>query len=107
MKIITLEETKQKETPFKLDAKVFWSAKDADAIRLTVEPGKTIPPHKSPMPVLFYILEGEGKTIGGSEEVKIRKDTLLHSEVDELHGFENTGETPLRLLVIKLKGCLS
>lgn len=71
-------------------------------VQLTIESGAKLPIHTTPVDVLFYIISGNGTVTVGEEEFDCNKGTYIESPKDIPHGWENTGNDILKVLVIKL-----
>lgn len=77
-------------------------SKDAvETVHLELAPGKSLPVHKTPVDVLFYVLEGNGEISIGEEKQLVEPDTLVESPKDIPHGLYNSGDTLFRVLVVK------
>lgn len=74
---------------------------EVDVVHLEIAPGKSLPVHKTPVEVFFYVLEGTGEIEVGDERQKVDRDTLVESPRDIPHGLHNTGTEPFRVLVVK------
>ncbi len=60
-------------------------------------------PHQHDGEEIFFILEGEGKVIVGNKEYKVGPMTAVFIPPNVFHGIENTGDKPLKYLVIIAK----
>jgi quercetin dioxygenase-like cupin family protein len=65
-------------------------------------PGASLKAHKTPVNVVFYVLEGTATLEIGDEKQSYPKDTTIDSPKDIPHAVMNEGDTNLRLLVIKM-----
>ncbi|HET9221151.1 MAG TPA: cupin domain-containing protein [Roseiflexaceae bacterium] len=66
-----------------------------------VGPGaRSHPPHQHPGVEAFYMLEGEGTLEIADERQLIRANEAVVFDPTKLHGLVNTGETPMRYIVI-------
>jgi quercetin dioxygenase-like cupin family protein len=91
--------TQLSESPKAL--KVFESD-DCHFVRLTLKTGESIPLHKNPVKVIFYVLEGIGNVQVESETITLSKgDSLMVSNQAERSWSNNKAEQ-LELLVVKL-----
>lgn len=80
---------------------------DSDDVRLVVfriEPGQSVPPHRSPATVLLSVLEGtallSAERDGASHEGQFGPGSAALYAPDELHGMRATDETVLLLAAI-------
>ncbi|NLP59289.1 cupin domain-containing protein [Lutibacter sp. B1] len=90
-----------KENPHKVDVRQLYSKESAQIMHITLQPGETLKPHKTPVDVTFYVLEGTPTVHVGDESVVFEKDTLIESPADIVHFLSNEGEQQARILVTK------
>jgi quercetin dioxygenase-like cupin family protein len=90
-----------KENPHKVDVKQLYNDESAQIMHITLKPGETLKPHKTPVDVTFYILEGRPTVHVGDESVKFEKDTLIESPADIVHYLSNESDNQARILVTK------
>lgn len=93
------EETK--ENPHKVDVKQIYNKESAQVMHITLQSGDTLKPHKTPVDVCFYVLEGTPTVHVGDESVVFEKDTLIESPADIVHYLSNEGTDQARILVTK------
>ncbi len=76
----------------------------AEIVHLSIEPGRALPLHTMPMPVLFFVIEGIGtlRTADGAE--RYAAGTVVECPAGIERGWANEGDGPLKVLVIKLAG---
>ena len=79
-----------------------YSETEGEIVHLKLEPGAHLKAHKTPVNVLFYILEGEATLQIGDEVATYPKDSTVDSPKDIPHAVTNNGMADLRLLVIKM-----
>lgn len=77
------------------------SIDEVEVVHMEVGPGKTLPLHKTPVEVFFYILEGKGEIEIGDERAVGEPDTLVESPKYIPHALHNPGTETFRLLVVK------
>lgn len=66
-----------------------------------VSPGKRAhPPHRHPEEEIMYVLEGRGTMLLGDLRTEVEAETAIFIPSNLFHGIENTGEKPLRYMVI-------
>jgi len=101
MKIVKVSEVKVKKTPHEIDARELYNKESAQAIHITLQPGESLKPHKTPVDVFFYILEGEPAIFIGDEKQTVKADSLVESPKDITHYFSNNSDSLVRVLVVK------
>lgn len=90
-----------KDTPHKVDVREMYNMPDAQVMHITLQPGEALKPHKTPVDVFFYILEGNPTIHIGDESKAYPKDTMIESPKDIVHYLSNDGTTAARILVAK------
>ncbi len=101
MKIVTVAETNIKETPHKVDTRELYNKETAQAIHIELKPGESLKPHKTPVDVFFYVLEGAPDIFIGQEKQTVEKDCLVESPKNITHYFSNNSKGIVRVLVVK------
>lgn len=101
MKIVKVSETIIKETPHKIDARELYNKDSAQAVHIELKPGESLKPHKTPVDVFFYVLEGTPDVFIGEEKQTVNKDSLVESPKNITHYFANNSENKVRVLVVK------
>ena len=84
-----------------IKAKRIYDKEAAQANVITIEPGYTLPSHVVTVDIFMFVLEGKGSFTVGDERVELTKYELIEGPKDIPHGIENTGDTPLKVLVLK------
>ncbi len=64
---------------------------------LTLDPGAFLPPHIHNAEEAFYVFEGQGIVIVGSEEHPVEAGTAILASTGVPHGFRNTSDKPLKI----------
>lgn len=90
-----------KETPHKLDVRQMYNDATAQIMHITLKPGESLKPHKTPVDVCFYVLEGTPTVRVGDESISFEKDTLVESPAHIVHCLSNESDANARILVIK------
>lgn len=90
-----------RENPHKVEVRQLYNDPSAQIMHITLKPGESLKPHKTPVDVVFYILEGEPTIHIGEESLSFEKDTLIESPTDIVHHISNSGTNDARILVIK------
>lgn len=101
MKIVKVSQTNIKETPHKIDARELYNKESAQAVHIQLNPGESLKPHKTPVDVFFYVLEGSPDIYIGEEKQTVTKDSLVESPKNITHYFANNTDTIVRVLVVK------
>ncbi|MDD2277803.1 MAG: cupin domain-containing protein [Bacteroidales bacterium] len=90
-----------KDTPHKVDVREMYNMPDAQVMHITLQPGEALKPHKTPVDVFFYILEGNPTIHIGDESKVFPKDSMIESPKDIVHYLSNESNSPARILVAK------
>lgn len=75
---------------------------EGQIVHMSVEAGCTLPAHKTPVNVVFYVLEGELTIEIGAERQVCPAGTLVESPAQIPHALYNQTEQVASLLVMKL-----
>jgi len=70
-------------------------------VQLSVGSQKEIVPHALPMPVTFYVLNGNAELTVDKKKTSIKKGDLIEVKAGSLRGWENKGNEELSLLAVK------
>ena len=65
-----------------------------------VEPGHATKPHTHWWEHEIFVFSGKGAVVGDDGETEIGTNTIIYTEPDELHGFTNKGDEPLRYILL-------
>lgn len=84
-----------------MDVRQLYNDASAQVMHITLAPGETLKPHKTPVDVIFYILEGKPTIHIGEESQEFEKDNLIESPADIVHYISNESDLPARILVTK------
>ena len=90
-----------KDNPHGVDVRKMYDDPSAQIMHMLLKPGESLKPHKTPVDVVFYVLEGEPTIHIGDESIQVAKDTLIESPANILHYISNESQEPARILVIK------
>lgn len=90
-----------KENPHHVDVRQLYNDASAQIMHITLKPGESLKPHKTPVDVVFYVLEGTPLILVGDESKEFEKDTLVESPAEIVHCISNRSEKEARILVIK------
>ena len=84
-----------------LEAFRLLSGKGFELIHLTLAIGEAQTMQANPNRVIFYVLEGQGVMKLQDEKLQLLKDTCVEVGPEILRCWENAGQQPLKLLVVK------
>jgi mannose-6-phosphate isomerase-like protein (cupin superfamily) len=90
-----------RDNPHKVDVRQLYNHPSAQIMHITLKPGESLKPHKTPVDVVFYVVEGSPSVHIGDETEVFEKDTLIESPANILHFISNPGQNIARVLVIK------
>ncbi len=66
----------------------------------TVAPGAATKPHTHWWEHEVFVLSGRGVLVGEQGEIEITRDSVIYTAPEELHGFVNKGNEPLRYIML-------
>lgn len=89
------------ETPHKVDVRQLYDKESAQAMHITLKSGESLKPHKTPVDVFFYVLEGNPTIHIGDKNQQFGKDNLIESPKDIVHYLSNETDEIARILVVK------
>ncbi len=90
-----------KENPHKVDVRQLYNDPSAQIMHIILKQGESLKPHKTPVNVAFYILQGSPVVHIGDESRMFEKDHLIESPADIVHFISNESLEIARILVIK------
>ena len=101
MKITRYQKQETKDTPHKIDVREMYNKESAQAMLMALKPGESLKPHKTPVDVFFFIVEGHPTIHIGNESEVCEADTLIESPADIVHYISNESDHLSRILVVK------
>lgn len=101
MKTSSINTAELKQNPHGVEVKQMYSQPDAQVMHITLQPGEALKPHKTPVDVFFYVLEGRPTIYIGDENFVAEKDTLIESPKEITHYISNEDTQLARILVVK------
>jgi len=101
MNIRNYTSVEKKENPHNVDVRPLYNDATAQVMHITLQPGEGLKPHKTPVDVVFYVLQGSPIIQVGDEQQTVDKDNLVESPADIVHNITNKGNEAARILVIK------
>ncbi len=90
-----------KDTPHKIDVREMYNKESAQAMVMALQPGESLKPHKTPVDVFFFVVEGRPTIHIGEESEVCEADTLVESPADIVHYISNSSSSIARVLVVK------
>jgi quercetin dioxygenase-like cupin family protein len=63
-------------------------------------PGVVFPSHEHPYEHEIFVLEGKGVVEGPQTTVAMRPGVVIYVPPDEVHGYRNCGDSPLRFVCV-------
>lgn len=87
--------------PVQWDAQRLHGGKHFETIRLTLKPGEIMPLHINRVPVVFWVLEGEGDLLTEASVYKLSEGDWAEVDAGCNRGWQNTSAFQLILLVVK------
>lgn len=90
-----------KENPHQVDVRKLYDSKHAQMMHITLQPGESLKPHKTPVDAIFYVLEGSPSIHIAEETIVCVKDTLIESPAKITHYISNESDHIARILVTK------
>lgn len=90
-----------RENPHEVDVRQLYNHESAQIMHISLKPGESLKPHKTPVDVAFYVLEGTPTVHIGDEAVTCERDTLIESPAEIVHHLSNVSSGVARILVIK------
>ncbi len=101
MKITRYQDQKVKENPHKVDVREMYNTESAQAMLMALKPGESLKPHKTPVDVFFFVIEGTPTVHIGDESEVCNADSLVESPANIVHYISNNSNSVARILVVK------
>lgn len=101
MQTITAEQTAVADNPHGVDVRHLYSSAHVVVSQITLEPGEVVKPHKAPVDVVFYVVEGSPSIEVEGEVVTAAPGTLVPSSAGHVHAIRNEAGGRVRFLVVK------
>ncbi len=79
-----------------------YSQPEGEIVHIEFEPKAHLKAHKTPVNVAFFVIEGTATVTIGEESKSYPAGTIIDSPKDIPHALTNEGDSPLRVLVIKM-----
>ena len=68
---------------------------------IMLEPGQILPPHRTPVDVVFYVKSGSGYVAVGDEKELVSEGTFVESPKNIPHGLQAAESSGFDVLVLK------
>ncbi|MBA4410396.1 MAG: cupin domain-containing protein [Bacteroidota bacterium] len=101
MKITRYQDQEKHQNPHGVDVRKLYDKESAQVSHITLQPGESLKPHKTPVDVFFVVLEGSPVIQVGDEEEICEKDSLIESPAHIVHNIYNASPDIARILVVK------
>lgn len=101
MKITKYRDQQLKDNPHKVDVREMYNKESAQAMLMALQPGESLKPHKTPVDVFFFVLEGTPTIHIGDESEVCSVDSLIESPAHVVHYISNASGSLARVLVVK------
>jgi len=90
-----------KDNPHGVEVHKMYDDASAQIMHMTLKPGESLKPHKTPVDVTFYVIEGTPTVLVGEETQQFEAGTLIESPAFVVHSLSNESNEIARILVIK------
>lgn len=101
MKVINVNELPFVKTGWGVKGKPVVDMPEIGIVNLVMEPGEKVPSHKTPVNVLFQVVEGKGSITIGDETQIVGEGDIVVSPLQILHGLEANQNSVFSVYVIK------
>jgi len=95
------QEQPVQESPHKIDVREMYNKESAQVMLMALKPGESLKPHKTPVDVFFFILEGTPTIHIGNESEVCEQDLLIDSPANIVHYISNESDKLARIMVVK------
>ncbi len=102
MKTVDVKSAAVFPNPHGVDAREIYNTPNALTVHIILKPGEALKRYITPVNVFFYVLESRGTVEIGDEKREVGPGTLIESPAKIVHCWYNTGDTNLRILVVKV-----
>lgn len=89
------------KTGWKIDGRRIVDSPEIGIVNLILKPGEIVPDHKTPVDVLFQIMEGKGTITIGDETQVVQAGDFVVSPRDIPHGLKADQDSLFSVFVIK------
>lgn len=89
------------QTGWKVDGKRIFDSAEIGIVNLILKPNEIVPNHRTPMDVLFQVIQGKGSVSIGDENVIAEAGDLVFSPKEIPHGLKADQDSLFSVFVIK------
>ncbi len=101
MLTITADQIARADNPHGVDIRHLYATPLVAASQFTLAPGEIVKPHKAPVDVFFYVLEGTPMIEIEGETAETAPGTLVPSKAGRRHSVRNESGALVRFLVVR------
>lgn len=101
MQVIKISEVPYRQTGWGVKGRPILDMPEVGIINLVLESGEKVPAHKTPVDVLFQIIEGKGTVTIGEESQVVEEGDIIVSPLQIPHALEADQGSRFSFLVIK------
>ncbi|MFA9391708.1 MAG: cupin domain-containing protein [Prolixibacteraceae bacterium] len=87
--------------PHGVEVRKMYDDPSAQIMHMTLKPGESLKPHKTPVDVTFFVVEGILTVLVGEETQQFEAGTLIESPAFVVHSLSNESDKNTVALVIK------
>ncbi len=102
MKVIKVNELPYMKTGWGVKGKPIIDMPEIGIVNLCLEPGEIVPSHKTPVDVLFQIIEGNGSITIGEETQVVESGNIVVSPAEIPHALEADQGSTFSVYVMKV-----
>lgn len=102
MKVIKVNELPYMQTGWGVKGKPVIDMPEIGIINLVLEPGEQVPSHKTPVDVLFQVIEGKGTVTIGEESQVVQPSNIIVSPAQIPHALEASQGCLFSVYVMKV-----
>lgn len=102
MKVIKVNELPFMQTAWGVKGKPVIDMPEIGIINLVLEPGELVPSHKTPVDVLFQVMEGKGEATIGEECQVVESGDIIVSPAQIPHALEANQGCRFSVFVMKV-----
>jgi quercetin dioxygenase-like cupin family protein len=102
MKVIKVNELPYMKTGWGVKGKPIIDIPEVGIMNLVLEPGEKVPSHKTPVDVLFQVIEGKGTVTIGDEAEVVETGNIVVSPIQIPHALEANQGCVFSVYVIKV-----
>jgi len=89
------------KVPVSFDGRKMFTSDKLELVHVLLKPGELIEKHPNPIDVVFFILSGKGTLTVEDNVYESEENSTIFVPAQLMREWHNTGDTDLRILVIK------